>query len=236
MQKYIDAHCHILSPAQMASANDCGVGRFIVNSTHRTDWATIAKMVNGKSVYGAIGIHPWFVSEIDANWDDEMVNTLARNPHLMVGEIGLDKNHPNMPAQELIFRRGLQIAHDMGRVAHVHCVGCWGKCVEILHASALPPTVVFHCFSGSPELASELSHICNAYFSFGSSVLNTKSTRTRTAVASVPGNRILVESDAMDVATPTIIPDVVREIAKIRGVDNDAMADTIYANTMGLLK
>ena len=152
MQKYIDAHCHILSNSAIASAADCGVGRFVVNSARRADWDTVVKMTNDARFYGAIGIHPWFVSGLNGDCIDEMIELLTRNPHLMVGEIGLDKNHPDMPTQETFFRRQLQIAHDMGRVAHIHCVGCWGKCMEILRASELPPSMVFHGFSASPEL------------------------------------------------------------------------------------
>lgn len=234
MQKYIDAHCHILPDAQMQSAIQHGVGQFIINATRPLEWGAVAERGLCDNIYGAIGVHPWYVENLVKGWDTQMEEFLVANPNLMVGEIGLDKNHPNIDVQENVFRRQLQIAHNMGRVAHVHMVGAWGRCMEILRESELPPAIVFHSFSGAPDLIGELVKI-NAYFSFGSAINDTKHMRPRLSVALVPSGRILVESDAPDVASPDTIPDTVAEIAKIRGEDIEQMAKTIYANTMGLL-
>ena len=234
MQKYIDAHCHILSDETMNAAVARGVGRFIVNSTAPADWAAVVNMAQRENVFGAIGIHPWYVSEIYDGWDTELIDVLNKNPDLMVGEIGLDKNRGDIDAQEPVFRRQLQIAHDMARVAHVHCVGAWGQMVNILHVENLPPAMVLHCFSGAPELVRELT-ACGAYFSFGADVMNINHKKMRDAVAVADENRILVESDAADGTMPDKIPDVVAEIAKIRGKNADDLVKIIYENTMGIL-
>ena len=152
----------------------------------------------------------------------------------MIGEIGLDKNRPDMEKQILVFKRQLQIAHDFGRVAHIHCVGAWGKMMDVLRGSDLPPAMVLHWFSGAPELVGELSKM-GAYFSFGRAVCDTRYAKMRGAVVVVPENRILTESDAPDVAMPDTIPDTVAEIAALHGLNTEQMATTIYNNTMGLL-
>ena len=234
MQKYIDAHCHILSDAQMHQAAAHGVGRFVINATRPSEWAAVAELAQCDNIYGAIGVHPWYVSEISDGWDNKLIDLLAMHPRLMVGEIGLDKNRPDIDAQESAFRRQIQIAHDMRRVAHIHMVGTWGRCMEILRGCSLPPAIVFHAFSGAPELINELTTM-NAYFSFGSAINDVKRTRLRLSVAAVPMSRILVESDAPDIVTPDTIPDTVAEIARIRGENFEQMAKTIYTNTMGLL-
>jgi len=235
MQKYIDAHCHLLSDENIVTAVACGVGRFIVNAITPADWNKIVEVSNRDNRFcGAIGVHPWYVS----GWNDEvemqMRDLLKNNPSLMVGEIGLDKKHPDMAAQEFAFRRQLQIAYDFGRVAHIHCVVAWGKMMDILRECKLPPIMVFHCFSGAPELVPELLKL-GAYFSFGCGICDEKHIKMRDVVASVPENRILVESDAPDGAMPDKIPEFVAEIAKLRNVEFEQMADIIYNNAMGLL-
>lgn len=234
MPKYIDAHCHILTDAQMHDAVACGVGHFIVNATRPSDWGAVVEMATRENVSGAIGVHPWRVAEIADGWDAELINLLVANPNLMVGEIGIDKNHPNIELQESVFCRGLQIAHDLQRVAHIHCVGAWGKMMDILRGCELPPAIVFHAFSGAADLVPELIER-GAYFSFGSAVMDNKRVRLQSAVVAVPLSRILVESDAPDVAMPNTIPDVVAKIAEISGMDVAHVADTIYNNTMGLI-
>ena len=232
--KYIDAHCHILSDAEMRAAMARGVERFVVNGTRPADWGAVVELSNRDNVYGAIGVHPWFVSDWSDNVENQLCEMLRQSPQLMVGEIGLDKNRPDMEPQEIVFSRQLQIAHDCGRVAHIHCVGAWGKMMEILRDSKLPPAMVFHAFSGAPDLVSELVKM-GAYFSFGHAVCDMRYAKMRAVVACVPENRILVESDAPDVCTPDTIPDAVAEIAVLRGVNAEQMATIIYNNTMGLL-
>ncbi len=234
MMKYIDAHCHILSDAQMREAESCGVAGFIVNATHPADWDAVVEIARRDNVYGAIGVHPWRVAELRDGWDGELINTLAENPGIMVGEIGLDKNRPDPELQESVFCRQLQIVSDLRRIAHVHCVGAWGKMMEILRAVELPPAMIFHAYSGAPELVRELVDM-GAYFSFGAEICNEKHIRARKAVATVPISRIFVESDAPDVTMPDTIPATVAEIAEIRGMDTEQLAEIIYNNTLGVV-
>ena len=235
MLSYIDAHCHILSDEQITIAVSCGVGRFIMNTTQPDDWTAIVdKTEHNDCVYGAVGVHPWYVANLRDDWDNKLVEMLCANSSLMVGEIGLDKNRADMEKQVAVFRRSLKIAHDYERVAHIHCVGAWGKMMDVLRGSDLPPAMVFHCFSGVPELVGELVKM-GAYFSFGVGICNEKHKIMRAVAALVPENRILVESDAPDMAMPDTIPNTVADIAHIRGVPEKDMAETIYNNTMGLL-
>ena len=229
--KYIDTHCHILTDSQIRHATSHGVGRFVINATEPNDWPVVVDLARRDNVYGAIGVHPWYVSELHDGWDGELIDALGANTELMVGEIGLDKNRPDFELQENVFYRQLQIACDMCSVAHVHCVGAWGKMMDILRGVDLPPAIVFHAFSGSVELMRELADM-GAYFSFGVSIVDATRARLRAVVASVPLSRVLVESDD---ATPDTIPNTVAEIARIRGESVEHIAEVIYNNTMGLL-
>ena len=234
MSNYIDAHCHILSDAEIRDAVSHGVGQFVINATRLDDWNAVIDLATRDNVYGAIGVHPWYVSEIHDGWDTKLVELLTANPKLMVGEIGLDKNRPDMEKQIAVFVRQLQIAHDLHRVAHIHCVGAWGKIMDILRTCDLPSAMVLHAFSGASELVPELAKM-GAYFSFGTSICDARHARMRQSLDMAPLMRVLVESDAPDKTMPITIPDTVAEIAKIRGLDVEQIANQIYNNTTGLL-
>ena len=231
--KYIDAHCHIISDADIKRANAAGVSGFVVNATCMDDWARVVDMSARRdiNICGAIGIHPWYVGDAPDGWNVRLREILSEHPDMMVGETGLDKTRPNFPRQVEIFRTHLAIAADMRRVMHVHCVGAWGDMLDILRAGPRVPALVFHSFSGAADIMPELMRY-NAYFSFGRGVLNARHARMCTAVRRADINRILVESDAPH---PDFMPwnlsDIVEKVAALRGVAPLEMADAIYNNT-----
>ena len=122
MQKYIDAHCHISDSTCLTE-----VGA-IFNAAKPSDWATVSKISDKeKNIYGAIGVHPWYISDLSVGWQSELSDLLKQNPELMVGEIGLDKFHNDMSRQMDVFIAQLNIACALNRGVCVHCVGAYDK-------------------------------------------------------------------------------------------------------------
>lgn len=213
--KYIDAHCHLFDENL---PNNIGA---IVNATRPSEWCdVIAGADKNINVFAAIGVHPWFVGELGAGWDAQMRELLARNPGVMIGEIGLDKHKPDMDTQINVFSCQMDLAVEMGRGVHVHCVGAWDKMFAVLkkYKSQQPLFILFHRFSGNAADVARLVADYNAYFSFSG---------TRRIIADVPLDRILVETDSNN---PTGIIRVAEQIAAICP-DCD-----FYKNTMGMLK
>lgn len=224
--KYVNAHCHLES-----GALPDGVAVAITNATCPIDWDAVAKMSGRGGIFGAIGIHPWCVPDLPADWVRQMRARLAANPVLMVGEIGLDKHHPTPDRQLEIFTTQMQMAVEFSRVAHIHCVGAWDRVLTVLSEFA-PPAIVFHDFSASPEIIRALTKY-NAYFSFGRAICNPLRRRAQNALRAVSENRILSESDTNSPA------DVVPVVAKMSEILARPLADvteTIYNNAMELLK
>ncbi len=223
---YVNAHCHLCSgelPHDVAVA--------ITNSTRVSDWPNVVQLSGQGGIYGAIGIHPWYISDLPGDFMVRMRKLLMAYPNLMVGEIGLDKNYPDMSTQLDIFRTQLEIARDLGRVAHIHCVGAWDKLLMVLGV-AMPPAIVLHGAAMSPEMMRALSRF-NTYFSFGRAVCNPAQIRARGALRAAPKNRILSESDS-DV--PTDVIGVVQTMSEILACPLAEIKNTIYNNTMDLLK
>ena len=215
MKKYIDAHCHLFN---LELPDNIGA---IVNATRPFEWCNVINSVkNNSNVFGAVGVHPWFVADLVAGWDEKLQDLLIQNSEIMVGEIGLDKNRPDMDLQIDVFSRQLEIAAELGRGVHVHCVGAWDKILHVLKGfkTKQPPFVLFHRFSGN---AGDVARLCadyNAYFSF---------MNARNVVADVPSNRILIETDSKN---PTGIVRVAERVAAI------CPKIDFYKNTMEMLK
>lgn len=213
--KYIDAHCHLFDENL---PNNIGA---IVNATRPSEWCdVIAGADKNINVFAAIGVHPWFVGELGAGWDAQMRELLAQNPGVTIGEIGLDKHKPDMDTQINVFVRQMDLAVELGRGVHVHCVGAWDKMFAVLkkYKSQQPPFILFHRFSGNVADVVRLVADYNAYFSFSG---------VGRIIADVPRDRILVETDSNN---PTGIIRVAEQIAAICP-DCD-----FYKNTMGMLK
>ncbi len=227
MQKYINAHCHINTPTD----NKTGVVGAIYNSAKMSDWETIKAIAHTNNhAHACIGIHPWHINTATPDWEKQMEPILTQNPKFMVGEIGLDKNYPNMPMQIEFFCRQMEIAKKQNRTAHIHCVGAWDKILHLLGANA--PRMVMHAFNGTPEIIKSLARKYDVYFSFSPVILDARRTRIHKSVMVAPENRILIESDDMPM---DVLPALAQCIANIRKTPNDKMTEILYNNTMQML-
>lgn len=200
----------------------------VYNATTQSDWNKIVSQCNTSPfVWGAIGIHPWYIHTVSDDWVHQMVETLGQNPTLMLGEVGLDKHHPNMDGQIAIFERQLDIAADMQRVVHIHCVGAWDKMLHIfsVRKNKLPPKMVIHGFAGPVTIIPDLVNQYNAYISYGAAIRVRTTPKITDCIRNTPKTRILVESDD---APNDILPVLVDIISDIIGVN---MTHQIYQNT-----
>ena len=109
-------------------------------------------------VYAAVGVHP----EDCAGWEDGQVEELralaAHHRVRAIGEIGLDyywKDNPPRELQQRAFRAQLALAAELDLPVIVHDREAHGDCLAIVREFP-GVTGVFHCYSGSAEMAREL--------------------------------------------------------------------------------
>lgn len=230
MNHFVDAHCHYDADA---FCNYCGGGLFICNATCESQWSAILNGARDDNrIIPAIGIHPWHVSESRPGWDVRMRDVLVQNPHAMVGEIGLDMTRADVQVQLGFFQRQYEMAADLRRGVHIHCVHAWDAMLRVLRDCPPPPVIVMHRFSGSTEILNQIvSTVNNTFFSYQ----GISGVRTRRSVCNTPVNRILVESDAFGPA-PDVVRCAVEQIADIRGMSTDGMSDTVYQNATKVIK
>lgn len=108
---------------------------------------------NHQRVVSCIGIHPWYVNSLNDGWESRMENLLSENPHLKVGEIGLDHYKSKLAPkllQEQVFRTQIRIALKFNRFMNIHCVSAFGKVLKILRDEMQNTKVPFimHSYEG----------------------------------------------------------------------------------------
>ncbi len=245
--KLFDAHCHLQDTAiypvigaVLGRAAAKGVVKTVCCGTSPADWSQIFRLAAEYSqVIPLVGVHPWFVFR-DWRQSVQLLETLLReHPEAGVGETGLDfRSHfGNRAEQEASFAAHLDLARELNRPVEVHCVQAWGRLVELLREHPAP-RVVLHAFGGAAELIPELVKL-NCWFSFGGAVLNPKAKRVRSAVAAVPVDRLLIETDSPDFAPegcpppnePANLPHVAQAVAELRGTPVDMLAGIIFSNS-----
>jgi TatD DNase family protein len=181
----------------------------------------------------------------DAALDEALaeIDRLAALPHVKgVGETGLDhfRTGPEgRAAQERSFRAHIEIAKRHGKALVIHDREAHDDVLRILKEEGAPERTVFHCYSGDAAMAQVCAE--HGYFmSFAGNVTFKNAQGLRDALAVAPLGLVLVETDAPFLTpapyrgrpnAPYLIPVTVRAMAEIRGIDEDAMAAAVSANT-----
>lgn len=148
-------------------------------------------------VYAAVGIHPencaGFVPA-----DIDVLRELARQPKVAaIGEIGLDYYWAENPPRELqqqVLRAQLALARALRLPVIFHDREAHGDSLAIVREFP-DVTGVFHCFSGSPEMARELLDL-GWYLGFDGPVTYKNARRAPEVAAVTPLDRMLIETDS----------------------------------------
>lgn len=160
-------------------------------------------------MYAAVGIHPedcHYEADADAALGElrELLGTpesRRRDKIVAIGEIGLDYHYANYgeipldkARQMYYFEAQLRMAQELELPVIIHNREAHGDCFETVLRH---PGVrgVFHSYSGSAELARELTRR-GWYLSFSGTLTFRNASRVREAAQAVPHDRLLVETDA----------------------------------------
>ncbi len=196
----IDTHAHLDGCDEPAAflverARAVGVSRIVTIGTGiASSRKAIAIASAEEGVVAALGIDPHQAGEPGAARIAELVELLEHPAAVAVGEIGLDYFHDRAPrdVQRALFDRQLEVASAAGLPVVIHTRDADDDTAAALASFA--GTVILHCFSapGLLETAVERGY----YVSFAGNVTYPKATALREAVAVVPANRILAETDS----------------------------------------
>jgi len=147
-------------------------------------------------LYGAVGSHPNVADEVNEAVLEEYRMLCKQNPKIKaIGEIGLDYHYEDIPRdiQKQAFRMQMELARQLDLPVIVHERDAHEDGMKIVEE--FPEiTGVFHCYSGSAEMAKWL--IDRGWYIGFTGVLTFKNARKAIEVASrIPLDRIVLETD-----------------------------------------
>ena len=147
-------------------------------------------------IYAAVGSHPDAADEVNEETIDAYRILCRENPKVKaIGEIGLDYHYEDIPRdiQQKAFRMQMALAQELKLPVIVHEREAHEDGMRIVEEF---PGVcgVFHCYSGSLEMAKWL--IKRGWYIGFTGVLTFKNARKALEVAeNIPLNRIVLETD-----------------------------------------
>ena len=147
-------------------------------------------------VYAAVGIHPEDIDKYDIESYAEVCE-MARHPKCVaIGEIGLDYywDATHKDEQKALFRRQIELALELCKPVIVHDREAHADCLAIVtDYPAL--SGVFHCYSGSAEMAKELLKR-GWYLGFDGPITYKNARKALEVLEICPPERILIETDS----------------------------------------
>ncbi|RNI23912.1 TatD family hydrolase [Flexivirga caeni] len=208
---------------------------------------TVEQIDRHPQLLGGVAIHPneaAVLANAGALQDAwAQIEQLAAHPRIrVIGETGLDyfRTGPEgVQAQQDSFRWHIDLAKRAGKALQIHDRDAHEDVMAVLDDEGAPESTVMHCFSGDIHLARR----CVArgyYLSFSGTVTFKNAQALRNALAIVPLDRLLVETDA-PFLTPApyrgavnasyLIPLTVRAMADVLTVDVPTLCAALSANS-----
>lgn len=246
----VDSHCHLDFPylsEQMddvlARANDAGIETLVTICTRIRKFEQVLSIAEAHdNIFCSVGTHPHNADE-ERDIPLEEIVTLAQHPKVVaIGEAGLDYHYDNAPRddQEKGFRTHIAAARETGLPLVIHTRDADEDTARILSEEMDKGafTAVLHCFTAGAELARKGVEL-GLYVSFSGVLTFKKSDELREIAASLPLDRVLVETDA-----PYLSPEPVRgrknepanvvhtaaRLAETKGVSNEKIARATTEN------
>lgn len=236
----IDTHAHyddesfdIDRDDLLTGMKDRGVERIVtVGADIATSKAAIELTKKYPFIYGAIGVHPSEVMELDEEKIAWLLEMSREDKIVAIGEIGLDYHYdePLPEIQKKWFIRQLALAREAGLPVIIHSRDAAEDTLQIMqenHAEELGGVV--HCFSYSLEMAKEYVKM-GFYIGLGGVCTFKNAKKVKKVAAEIPLEKIVLETDC-----PYLAPEpnrgkrndsanliyVAREIAALRGISEE---------------
>ncbi|MFC5990193.1 TatD family hydrolase [Limoniibacter endophyticus] len=246
----VDSHCHLDFPdfaeerdAVIQRAVDAGVAYMVSICTRVKKFEPILAIAEQyKQVYCSVGTHPHNAEE-ELDITAEQLLELAKHPKVVaIGEAGLDYFYDKAPraAQAQGLRVHIAAARRSGLPLVIHARSADEDMAAILREEtekgAFP--FILHCFSSGAELA-RIGVEMGGYISFSGILTFKNSQDIRDIAATVPRDRLLVETDAPYLAPiphrggrnePAYTAETARVLADTIGVTRDEIAQITTDN------
>jgi TatD DNase family protein len=245
-----DSHCHIDMPQfdadrdeVVARAREAGVQEMLIvgGVDEENGHQRALRVAESFGFPVSAGIHPHEAKLATEAVYDELRGLARERRIVAIGEIGLDFHYDHSPreVQREVFRRQVRLAREVGLPVIVHTREADDETAALLEEEgAAEGGGVIHCFTGGPELARRALAL-GFFISFSGIAVFPRSEGIQEVARTVPGDRLLVETDSPFLAPPphrgmrnepAFVVDVARKIAALRGVDLAEIGAAATAN------
>ena len=199
-----DTHAHYDSGAfnadrftTLEAVHAAGVGLIVDPGCElRSSRMALGLAENFDFVYAAVGIHPEDMGECDPE-ELAKIRELAEHPKRgAIGEVGLDYywDASRKEEQKLLFRQQIELAIELGKPLIVHDREAHQDSLDLVREYP-EARGVFHCYSGSAEMAQELVKR-GWYLGFDGPITYKNARKAIEVLEICPLDRILIETDS----------------------------------------
>lgn len=252
---FIDTHVHLNAEQYNEDLQDvidraleAGVNQMVViGFDQKTIKRAIELAEEYEFIYAVVGWHP--VDAIDCTDEDlQWIEELASHPKVVaIGETGLDYHWDKSPKeiQQQVFRKQIQLAQRVNLPLVIHNRDATEDVVRILQEEQAEKTGgVMHCFGGSVETAKTCIEM-NFMISLGGPVTFKNAKKPKEVATEIPLEWLMIETDAPYLAPhphrgkrnePSLVPLVAEEIARLKGVSIEEVAQATTENAKRFYK
>ena len=260
---YIDTHCHLDGEefrddldAVVQRAREAGCTQVLVPAIDLASCQTVLDVCRRYPDFcrPMLGLHP---EEVRADWRDQLaairnllqisLERAGSEAPVAIGEVGLDYYWSREFEQEQLqaFEEQVRWAVEQQLPLMIHCRKAQNELVAILKRYAHDlPGGVFHCFTGNEQEALQLLEFDRFVLGIGGVSTFKKSHLPEVLSASVPLDRIVLETDAPYMAPvpmrgqrnePAFIPHVIARLAEAYGISQTEIAEHTTATALRYL-
>ncbi|GEA51085.1 deoxyribonuclease [Vibrio inusitatus NBRC 102082] len=253
---WFDTHCHLdfsefISQQERYNKlfNQNNLARFFVPSVGPNNWKSVLGLASEHLRVG-LGIHPCFLpSLIDQQTVDEDLECLRRlafkhrESISAIGECGLDKRIDTpISIQSSVFSFQVDLAEQLQLPLVIHSVQQHHNIQESLKSRLRDNLGVVHAFSGNYQQAKAFVDL-GLKIGVGGVITWPTAQKTREAIAKLPLDSIVLETDAPDMRisgrqrepnSPHLIPIIFNHLAALRSENPSILAEQIWKNSIHL--
>ena len=225
---FADAHLHPLEIADSGAYPDLGKAEILFGCVSSSSQWDAMSSLDDDRIRRFYGVHPWNASEWSADACAKLESIFENDERAGIGEVGLDSKHGTMDGQAETFDAQLALAERFGRPVNIHCVGCEREVLDILGRHRRIPGIVIHSFSNESYAVPFVRLGC--HLSVNPRVLARSDVRVKRLMDSIPGDRLLLESDAPFTPRFSGMTDFAERLAEAIGGDAETLLGTALDN------
>ena len=250
----VDSHCHIdledyrgRIPQVLEAMARNGVSHALCVCINLADFpGVLALAQTHEQLFASVGVHPDQAEDASLTVG-ELVERASLPKIVAIGETGLDyyRQDGDLEWQRERFRTHIRAARECGKPLIIHTRDAGDDTLRVMreeHADAVGG--VMHCFTETLDVAMAAMEL-NFYISFSGIVTFKNALAIKEVAKAVPLDRMLIETDAPYLAPvphrgktnePAWVRHVAEEIARLRGISLESVAEATSANFFRLFR